>query len=104
MSASADDVLNDKDRLLFGAGFAFGVACTLLILTVVITAATGETARDLLSQDVFVTIATGIFFAGIVGVGLYVLAFPENRLEIPIGRTLRNDGEVPAEESEEPKQ
>jgi len=38
---------------------------------------------------VFVTVAAGVFFAGVGSVGLYVLAFPENRLELPTGRALR---------------
>jgi len=82
----SEGALEDKGRLLFGAGFAFGVACTLLIMTVVIATVTGETAREILASDVFLTIATGVFFAGVVGAGLYVLAFPENRLVIPVGR------------------
>lgn len=84
-----ETALGDKGRLLFGAGFAFGVACALLILVVVVATVTAETARDLLGREVFVTIGAGIFFAGVVGIGLYVLAFPENRLEVPIGRALR---------------
>lgn len=105
MSASGDKVLDDKDRLLFGAGFAFGVACTMLILTVVIATTTGETARELLNRDVFVTIAAGVFFAGVVGIGLYVFAFPENRLEVPVGQALRDRGDVGSgDEGEEPKQ
>jgi len=90
--------LADKGRLLFGAGFAFGVACALLILVVVVATVTGETARELLGRDVFVTIAAGICFAGVVGVGLYVLAFPENRLEVPVGRALQ--AEIAARETD----
>jgi len=38
---------------------------------------------------VFVTIAAGVFFAALVGIGLYVLAVPENRLEVPVGGALQ---------------
>lgn len=81
---SGDDIVDDKNRLLFGAGFAFGVVFTMLVLAVVVAAVTGE----LLGTDLFVTIGAGVVLAAIVGTGLYVLAFPENRLKIPIGDAL----------------
>jgi hypothetical protein len=87
---SADGVVDDKERLLFGAGFAFGVMFTMLVLAVVVATVTGE----LLGTDLVVTIGTGVFLAGVVGVALYVLAFPENRLQVPVGDALRAEAEA----------
>lgn len=81
----SDPELTDKDRLLFGAGFVFGVTFTMLVLAVVTATVAGRTGRDILASEVVVTIAAGIFFAGVVGVSLYFLAFPENRVEVPVG-------------------
>lgn len=79
-----DSDLTDKGRLLFGAGFVFGVAFTMLILGVVTATVARGMGQQLLTADVVLTLAAGIFFAAVVGVSLYFLAFPENRVEIPI--------------------
>ncbi len=91
--------LTDKGRLLFGAGFVFGVTFTMLILAVVTATVAGKTGRDILASEIVVTIAAGIFFAGVVGVSLYFLAFPENRVEIPLGSLA---GTTPGGDAEEP--
>jgi len=79
------DGLTDQGKLLFGAGFVFGVTTTLLILAVVLVAVTrGETGEIGLTPSVVATLAGGVLFAGIVGVGLYYLAFPGNRAQIEV--------------------
>ena len=86
MSSTGDDRLSRKERLLFGAGFVFGVMFTMLILAVVVATVGNGTGVEVTS--IFVTISAGIFFAAVVGVALYFLAFPENRVEIPVGDRL----------------
>jgi hypothetical protein len=88
MSASSTGGITDKGRLLFGAGFVFGVLCTLLILMVVVAAVTGEGAQEFVNQDVFTTIAAGVCFLLIVGTAMYALAFPENRTKVLVGDRL----------------
>jgi len=85
MSASGTGGISDKGRLLFGAGFVFGVLCTLLILMVVVATVTGEGAREFVNEDIFTTIAAGVCFLLIVGTGMYTLAFPENRTKVLVG-------------------
>jgi predicted membrane channel-forming protein YqfA (hemolysin III family) len=79
------DGLTDKGKLLFGAGFAFGVVVTMLILAVVLVVARSKTGASAAGNTPFLaTVAGGVVFAAIVGAGLYVLAFPENRTRIPV--------------------
>lgn len=86
--------LSDNEQLLFGAGFVFGVMVTLVLLGVVIAvvAANGGTVPS----TVVTTVVAGIVFAGIIGGGLYLLAFPENRTRIPV-----DPGDFGLEEEEE---
>lgn len=84
MATEPDDRLSDKGRLLFGAGFAFGVMVTLLILAVVVAVVTVNDSGRLLGSTALVVAAAGVLFATIVGSGLYLLAFPENRTKIPV--------------------
>lgn len=81
-----DDRLADQGKMLFGAGFVFGVTTALLILAVVLVAVTrGETGAALsLTSPVLATVAGGIVFAAIVGAGLYYLAFPDNRTQLSV--------------------
>jgi hypothetical protein len=83
---SGTDGLTDKGKLLFGAGFVFGVMVTMLMLVVVlVVAVSGDAALEpTLQSSLLVTIVAGIVFAAIVGAGLYFLAFPENRTKIPV--------------------
>ena len=83
MLDDASDELSDKSRMMFGAGFVFGVMFTMLVLAVV-TATVTSTSEALMASEVIITIVAGIVFAAIVGVSLYFLAFPENRLEVPV--------------------
>ena len=76
--------LSDKSRLLFGAGFVFGVGFTMVVMGLVTVALARRTGRQLLTGDVLVTLVAGVFFAAVVGLSLYFLAFPENRVRIPI--------------------
>lgn len=75
--------LTDKERLLFGAGFVFGVMCMLVLLAVV-TATLVQPGGGLLASDILVTIFGGVVFAAIIAVSLYLLAFPANRLHVPV--------------------
>lgn len=104
MRSDSDDPLSDKERMLFGAGFVFGVMFTMLILAVVVATVGGNTGAGVEAMNVFLTITAGIFFAGVVGTALYLLAFRENRVEIPIGRKLVDTAEDPSadDRTEEP--
>lgn len=81
-----DEKQNAHDTFLFASGFAFGVMFTLLILAVVIAAIVQEEQRSLLSTDAFLSATISVLLAGIVGLLLYFLAFPEKPLEIPLYR------------------
>mgnify|MGYP000076636922 FL=1 len=73
--------LTDQGKLLFGAGFVFGVGTTLCLLAVVLVTVT-ETpagAGSLGGSPVVATVAGGILFTAVVGVALWYLAFDENR-------------------------
>jgi hypothetical protein len=85
--------LTDKERLLFGAGFVFGVAFTMLILAMVTVAVVPGVGERLLASEVVLTLGAGVFFAAIVGASLFLLAFPENRIEIPVRDVLGRDGD-----------
>jgi predicted membrane channel-forming protein YqfA (hemolysin III family) len=77
-----DSTLTDDGKLLFGAGFVFGVMVTLVLLGVVVAviAVNGQSVPS----TVVTTVVAGVVFASIVGGGLYLLAFPENRTRIPV--------------------
>lgn len=107
MNASDEDEIGDTGRLLFGAGFVFGVLCTLLVLIVVVATATGEGGQGLIDQDVFTTIVAGILFIAVVGIAMYVLAFPENRESLPTDELRAGGGSADEDETpgtEEEKQ
>jgi hypothetical protein len=80
-----DPVARERERLIFGAGFAFGVMFTLLILGVVLsTVVPGPvTLGTLLTSAVLLPVVAAIVFAAIVGVALYVLALPESGVGLP---------------------
>lgn len=80
---SAPDV-TDKGRLLFGAGFAFGVTFALFVLALVTVAVVNRLDGGVAVSDIIATIAAGVLFTGVVGISLYILAFPENRLELSL--------------------
>jgi len=84
MATKPEEGLTDTGRLLFGAGFVFGVMVTLLLLAVVVAVVAVEDSGRLLDSTALVVAAAGVLFATIVGSGLYLLAFPENRTQIPI--------------------
>lgn len=76
----------DEDRLLFGSGFVIGVMTTLVILAVVLVGLSGWQLDDggVSLVPVLAMVAAGVAFSGVVGAGLYYLAFPENRARIPV--------------------
>jgi hypothetical protein len=75
--------MTDQDKLLFGAGFVFGVTVTMLILGVVLAVVVNAGVGGL-PMTVAATVAGGVVFAGIVGAGLYYLAFPDNRTRVAV--------------------
>jgi len=86
--------ISDKDRLLFGAGFAFGATCILILLAIVVATVGGPSLS--IGALVFLPIAGSVVFSAIIGAALYLLAFPENRAQLPIN----DPREVPVEEDE----
>ncbi|WP_136687565.1 hypothetical protein [Halorhabdus amylolytica] len=78
------DVVGDKERLLLGAGFAFGVMLTLVVLELVLVMNGTVPPGDLFTSPDALTVIAGIVFAGVVGIALFVLSFPGNRSRIPI--------------------
>lgn len=91
MRGDTEQAVTDKGRLLFGAGFVFGVLFTMLVLAVVTVTVVPETVGGVLASDIGLIILAGIVFAGIVGVSLYLLAFPENRIELPVDSLFGDD-------------
>lgn len=79
--SDSEDAVSEKDRRLFGAGFAFGVTFTLLVLGIVAAGLGGGTGA--LGVDVTLLVAVSVVLTGIIGSATYLLAFPENRLEVP---------------------
>lgn len=82
--AGKTGAVDDRERLLLGAGFAFGVMTTLLVLEIVLLANGSVSVGGLFTSPEALMVVAGIVFAAIVGVGLFVLSFPENRNRIPI--------------------
>jgi hypothetical protein len=85
MSQSGNQASTERERLIFGAGFAFGVMFTLAILAVVLsTVVPGPvTLGTLLNSTVLLPVVAAIVFAAIVGFALYVLALPESGFGLP---------------------
>jgi len=78
--------LTDQGKLLFGAGFVFGVGTTLCLLAVALVTVT-ETpagAGGLGSAPVVATVAGGVLFTAVVGIALWYLAFDENRAALAV--------------------
>ncbi|MFB6151503.1 MAG: hypothetical protein ABEJ40_06835 [Haloarculaceae archaeon] len=83
--ASEPDEMADQGKLLFGAGFVFGVMTTLVMLGVVLVVTVRSRADVTLTQSsLLATLVGGVVFTGIVGIGLYYLAFPDNRTRFAI--------------------
>ena len=76
------DPIDDKERLLFGAGFVFGAGFILLVLGLVV--ATMGSGVGALGVDVGVLIGASVLVTAVVGAALFLLAFPENRVEVPV--------------------
>lgn len=84
-----DDGLTDQGKLLFGAGFVFGVGVTLLLLGVVLVVVTSAEPPDRsLASSAVAALAGAIVFIAIVGGGLTYLAFPENRTRVAVDPAL----------------
>lgn len=73
--------VSDRDRLMFGAGFAFGVTCLFLVLAMVVAGATGSDLTT--GTPVLGSVVVGALAAGVIGAALFLLAFPENRVQVP---------------------
>ncbi len=80
--SSEESTLTDKSRLLFGSGFVFGVMATLVVLGIVLLSVDTGTGSGALAENAVVTLAAGVFFTAVVGIALYLLAFPQNRLDL----------------------
>jgi len=78
------NIVGDKERLLLGSGFAFGVMLTLVVLELVLVMDGTVQAGDLFTSVDTLIVVAGIVFTGIVGIALFVLSFPGNRERIPI--------------------
>ena len=85
MSDSNPDETVERERLIFGAGFALGVTFTMLILGMVLSTVVPRTVTfaTLLSSQVLLPVVVAVIFAFVVGVALYVLALPEQGFGIP---------------------
>ena len=63
--------------------------CSLLLAgLVLVTVDGGQVTAD---SPVMRTTGAGVLFAAVVGATLYLLAFPENRLMIPISTEVEDD-------------
>src|SRR6056297_1001159 len=85
MSHPNPDETVERERLIFGAGFALGVMFTMLILGMVLSTVVPQTVTmsTLLDSRVLLPVVAAIVFAFVVGVALYVLALPEQGFGIP---------------------
>lgn len=96
MASKTSGRFSDETQLVFGAGFAFGVTCALLLIAVLLASVGGS-----LGSPVLATTGGGILFAAVVGAALYLLAFPENRHRLPIATEAESDGADPAADERE---
>jgi len=85
MSHPNPDETVERERLIFGAGFALGVMFTMLILGMVLSTVAPQsvTIASLLDSRILLPVAAAVVFAFVVGVALYVLALPEQGFGIP---------------------
>lgn len=92
MSQGTDD-RTERERLIFGAGFVFGVMFTLLILALVFAAVLPETVSlgAVFSSTVVLPLVAAVGFAAAVGSALYVLALPDRGLALRRGAFFRED-------------
>lgn len=74
--------MTDEIRFMFGAGFAFGVTCTMLLMAVVLATVGGQDLS--IGDPIVLNTGAGVLFAGVIGASLYLLAFPKNRFALPI--------------------
>ncbi|MFB6166267.1 MAG: hypothetical protein ABEJ31_13995 [Haloarculaceae archaeon] len=94
MSEPGVSAATERDRLIFGAGFAFGVVFTLLVLAVVLSPLVpGPVSADaLLHPRVLVPIGAAIALAAVASLALYALALPERGLGLREGASLGDRG------------
>lgn len=92
MSQGTDD-RTERERLIFGAGFVFGVMFTLLILALVFAAVVPERVSlgAVLSSTVVLPLVAAVGFAAAVGSALYVLALPDRGLALRRGSVFREE-------------
>ncbi|MFD1586343.1 hypothetical protein ACFR9U_05080 [Halorientalis brevis] len=85
MSHPNPDETVERERLIFGAGFALGVTFTMLILGMVLSTVAPQsvTITSLLDSRVLLPVVAAVVFAFVVGVALYLLALPEQGFGIP---------------------
>ena len=81
MDSGTDDPVSEKDRLLFGAGFAFGVMFTLLVLGIVAAGMGGGQGQ--FGVSVTLLVGVSVVLITLIGSATYLLAFPQNRVLVP---------------------
>lgn len=71
----------DTWQFMFASGFVFGIALTLLFLAIVVAGSEngGVSVDTILNTSAAVTSIGAAVFGLILGSGLFLLAFPENR-------------------------
>ncbi|WP_336001352.1 hypothetical protein [Halorientalis halophila] len=94
MARSEPDETTERERLVFGAGFAFGVVFTMSILAVVVATVVPRQIgpERLLSTAVWLPIAAAIALSAVAGIGLYQLALPDRGFDLP-GRETVGDAD-----------
>lgn len=85
MTEQEPDNVSERERLIFGAGFAFGALTIMLILGLLMATVVPNyvTLGTLLDIRVLLTLVIAIGSAFTIGIGLYVLGIPESGIGIP---------------------
>lgn len=80
MTDSGADETTERERRIFGAGFAFGVMFTMSILAVVVATVVPQPVAlpSLLTSAVVLPIVAAVLLAAVAGVALYTFALPEH--------------------------
>ncbi len=80
MTESDGDEATERERLIFGAGFAFGVMFTMSILAVVVATVVPRPVAlpSLLTSTVVFPIIAAVLLAAVASVALYTLALPKH--------------------------
>lgn len=79
MTDGPADETTERDRLIFGAGFAVGVMFTMAVLAVVVSTVVPRPVSlpSLLTSTVLLPILAALVLSAVAGVALYTFALPE---------------------------